>query len=162
MNIKEWVTKSESIGVSLLHYFIIGAIIAFLFGFFTFISYILPTSILNPESNLGAIVSYGAMIFGGISISSGLLSSLLFIILSFANPLTQKEIQKLIRDVAYHKSQIDLLKSDEWNCIVKRSLGEKFNRITSQQFLIDERDNLIRYHQQLLDIAERQLDISKV
>lgn len=162
MKIKGWVTKSESIGVALLYFFIIGAFIAFLFGFFTFISYTFPTSVLNPESNPGAIVSYGAMIFGGIGISSGLLSALIFLTLSIVNPLTQKEIQNLRSNVAYHKSQINSLRSDEWNCIVKKSLGDKFNRITSQQFLLDERDNLIRYHQQFLDNAERQLDNTKV
>lgn len=161
MNIKKWIAKSEQTGVAIFKCFIICMIIAFLLGGFTIISYTLPTSVLNPESYSGMITRYGAMIFSGISISSGLLGILIFLNLLFISPLTQKDKQKLRKNIAYHQAQINLLRSDKWNCIVKKSAGDNVNRITSQQFLIDERDNLIRHHQQLLDIAERQLDSSK-
>lgn len=79
MNIKKWIAKSEQTGVAIFKCFIICMIIAFLLGGFTIISYTLPTSVLNPESYSGMITRYGAMIFSGISISSGLLGILIFL-----------------------------------------------------------------------------------
>lgn len=49
----------------------------------------------------------------------------------------------LVNEINSLKKDIAVLQSEHWLEMVKESLGDKFDRISSQQHLLDERKTLI-------------------
>ncbi|WP_300002263.1 hypothetical protein [uncultured Cedecea sp.] len=97
------------------------------------------------------------LITGAAAVVSALTGGLIFSYLAFSNPLSNKKIKKYNAEILYHFNRIELLKSEEWEDIVKDSMGGKYKRISSQQYLIDERNRLIRQHEERISFYKEML-----
>lgn len=67
----------------------------------------------------------------------------MMIVLAFVSPTSPNKREMLVNEINSLKKDIAILQSEHWLEMVKGSLGDKFDRITSEQYLLDERKKLI-------------------
>ncbi|MEG1210022.1 MAG: hypothetical protein RSE29_02760 [Leclercia sp.] len=77
---------------------------------------------------------------------------------AFVSSISPEKMEMLIKEVDDLKAEIAVLQSECWLEMVKASLGEKFDRITSQQYLLDERNILIHRRRRNIEAIEAMMN----
>jgi hypothetical protein len=118
-------------------------------SFFAFLSKMNLSGDTN-ESLINNIIIIGIFLFS----IGGILFIFMGLILAFTNSMSPEEKDKHIKEINIIKAQIAELQSDNWKDVIITSIGEKYNRITSQQYLEDERESQIRSRRYYLRTLE--------
>jgi len=64
-------------------------------------------------------------------------------VFAFVGSASPEIREVLVNEIRTLNKEISVLQSEHWLEMVKESLGTKFDRITSQQYLLEERNALI-------------------
>ena len=99
------------------------------------------------------------LVIGICMILAGMLTGVIMVMtFAFVSSFSPEKKDMLIKEVDNLKAEIAVLRSERWLDMVKASLGEKFDRITSQQFLLDERNTLIHRRRRTIEAIEAMLE----
>lgn len=96
------------------------------------------TSLIVPPHMLGnysiSNIILGAGIF--IAVIALVMFACMAVVLALVDSASPEKREMLVNEIKSLKKEISFLQSEHWLEMVKESLGTKFNRITSQQYLI--------------------------
>jgi len=117
------------------------------------------SSMLLPPYMLGDYSISKVFFWSGVCIAVIALTmfACMAVVLAFINPTSPKKKEMLVNEIKSLKKDIAFLQSEHWLEMVKESLGDKFDRITSQQYLLDERKALIHRRRCYIEAMEESL-----
>jgi|GEM_PF-5631294 len=100
-------------------------------------------------------IGFFIMFSVGILIVSVVLLLIMLMVISFTSDISPDEKIRLHNEISMLHADISVLQSDNWLEEVKKSLGDKYHRISSNQRLLDERNRLIRNKKYYLETIEK-------